>query len=98
VAKKVIDQVLQSDKPTVVCLLGGEARPLVDAPHVYFTTTLQEAALTAARLAGADIPEAKETIAAEISQIKQQAQQFKARLKPEQKYLRGLVLRRHIVL
>jgi succinyl-CoA synthetase alpha subunit len=90
VAQKVIDQVLKSDKPTVVCLLGGEARPLVDAPNVYFTTTLQEAALTAARLAGADIPEAKETIAAEISEIKQQAQQFKARLKPEQKYLRGL--------
>jgi FdrA protein len=29
VAQKVIDQVLKSDKPTVVCLLGGEGRPLV---------------------------------------------------------------------
>jgi succinyl-CoA synthetase alpha subunit len=90
VAKKVIDQVLQSDKPTVVCLLGGEARPLVEAPHVYFTTTLQEAALTGARLAGADIPVAKEIIAGEIAQIKAQAQSLRARLISTQKYLRGL--------
>jgi FdrA protein len=90
VAKKVIDQVLESEKPTVVCLLGGRASPLVDASHVHFTTTLQEAALTAARLAGADIPDAKHTIAAEIATIKRQAQDLKARLNPEQKYLRGL--------
>jgi hypothetical protein len=46
-------------------------------PHVYFTTTLQEAALTAARLAGADIPEAKQTIAAEISEIKSRLSSLK---------------------
>jgi len=90
VARKVIDQVLQSDKPTIVCLLGGEARPLVDAAHVSFTTTLQEAALTAARLAGAGIPDVKAAIAAEIGEIKTQAQALKKKLAPGQKYLRGL--------
>jgi FdrA protein len=90
VAKKVIDQVCQSNKPTVVCLLGGTASPLDDAPQIYFTTTLQEAALTAARLAGADIPEAKFTIAAETQQVKEQAQALKGRLTRGQKYLRGL--------
>ncbi|HSV85903.1 MAG TPA: acyl-CoA synthetase FdrA [Levilinea sp.] len=90
VANKVIDQVLKSQKPAVVCLLGGKARPVVDATHVYFTTTLQEAALTAASLAGADIPEVKVTIAAEIEQIQQQGQALKTRLSSGQKYLRGL--------
>jgi FdrA protein len=90
VARKVLDQVQQSAKPTVVCLLGGEASTQEAAPHVYFTTTLQEAALTAARLAGADIPEAKQTIAAEIREIRNQAQDLKSRLTSGQKYLRGL--------
>jgi FdrA protein len=90
VADKVIDQVRQSSKPTVVCLLGGEVQSLADAPQVHFTTTLQEAALTAARLAGADIPEAKQTIAAEIGAIKTQAQELKAKLRAGQTYLRGL--------
>lgn len=90
VANKVIDQVLQSQKPSVVCLLGAKARPQVDAAQVYFTTTLQEAALTAARLAGAAIPDVHKTIAAEIEQIQQQAHQLRSQLSSGQKYLRGL--------
>ncbi len=90
VEKLVVDQVLKCEKPTVVCLLGGKASSQVDAEHVYFTSTLEEAALTAARLAGADLPEAGETIAKETAEMKAMAQEQKARLQPGQKYLRGL--------
>ncbi len=90
VEKMVVDQVLTCDKPTVVCLLGGKASQAVDAAHVYFTSTLEEAALTAARLAGADLPEAAETIDKETVEMIGLARTLKARLQPGQKYLRGL--------
>ena len=56
VAEKVRQQVLQSGKPTVVCLLGG--KPWGDlgaaARHVYPVRTLEEAAIQAAALASPD--------------------------------------------
>ncbi len=90
VEKLVVDQVLKCEKPTVVCLLGGKASSRVDADHIYFTSTLEEAALTAARLAGADLPQAVEIIDKETAEMKELAETLKTKLQPGQKYLRGL--------
>ena len=50
VAEKVLDLVRASDKPTVVCFLGGDPSA-VEAAGAVPATTLEEAALLAGRLA-----------------------------------------------
>lgn len=90
VAQKVMDQVLQSKKPTVVCLLGGDPTAVSPAAHVHLVTTLQEAGLLGAKLAGAPIPDPKESIAEETRTIEFQAKKLRAALKPGQKYIRAL--------
>jgi FdrA protein len=90
VAKKVMDQVLQSSKPTVVCLLGGDISSTTVPAHVHLTATLEEAGLLGAKLAGANLPEPKEIIAKEKAEIEKQAVELKSHLKPGQKYLRAL--------
>lgn len=89
-AKMVYDQVLKSKKPTVVCLLGGDPKSVVVAPHVYPVTTLEEAGLLAAKLGGAKISDPKDVIAHETVEIKDLAKTLKPKLKADQKYLRGL--------
>jgi succinyl-CoA synthetase alpha subunit len=90
VAKLVFDQVVKSDKPTVVCLLGGDPSSAVVAKNVYPVTTLEEAGLLAARLAGADIPEPKVSISQQAKEVEILAKELKKKLKPGQKYLRAL--------
>ncbi len=86
VAEVVRQQVLQSGKPTVVCLLGG--KPWGDlgaaARRVYPVSTLEEAAIQAAALASPDGVRATH----EMERVDTQA--LRKRLKPEQRYLRGL--------
>ncbi len=89
-ARKVMEQVAKSSKPTVVCLLGGDTRSVEAPKNVHVVNTLEEAGLLAARLAGANLPEPKELIAKETAEIKTLASTLKSKLKPEQKYLRGL--------
>lgn len=90
VEKMVVEQALKCEKPTVVCLLGGKAGRAAETGRIHFTATLEEAALTAARLAGADLPEAGEIIARETAALKVRAETLRAQLAPGQKYLRGL--------
>jgi succinyl-CoA synthetase alpha subunit len=47
VAKKVLEQVARSDKPCVVCLLGGDGMAL-ESPNLRIARTLEEAAILAA--------------------------------------------------
>ncbi len=89
-AKMVYDQVLKSQKPTVVCLLGGDPKSVVVAPQIYPVNTLEEAGLMAAKLAGAKIADPKAVIAKETAEIKEIAKSLKPKLKKTQKYLRGL--------
>ncbi|MBI4928354.1 MAG: hypothetical protein HY835_11350, partial [Anaerolineae bacterium] len=90
VRQAVMDQVLKSSKPTVVCLLGGDPNEKSPAAHVYLTTTLEEAGLLSAKLAGAAIDDPKVSIAAETKAIREEAAALKKQLKPGQKYLRAL--------
>jgi len=90
IAERVLAQVRQGDKPTVVCFLGGNRAPIVAAGAIP-ARTLQEAAYSAAaEVEGYEGASADEVIARETVDLKAQATELKKRLKPGQKYLRGL--------
>ena len=90
VAEAVLDQVSQGTKSTVVCFMGGDPRLASGVPHAIPARTLQEGALLAAKAAGASLPEITELLAQEESALAAQAAELKRRLKPGQRYLRGL--------
>jgi FdrA protein len=90
VAGRVLEQVKGSDKPTVVCFLGGDPGPIAAAGAIP-ARTLQEAAyLAAAEVEGYEGPSADEVVERETADLKAQAAGLKERLKPDQRYLRGL--------
>lgn len=89
VAEAILDQVAQSDKPTVIGFMGANPAEFRLVPNALPASTLQEAALLAAKAAGANIT-VTEVIAREEEALLAQAKELRAALKPEQKYLRGL--------
>ncbi len=91
VAEAILDQVAQSDKPTVIGFMGANPAEFRSShPNaIARQRTLQETALLAAKAAGANIDVA-EVIAREEEALQAQAKELRAALKPDQKYLRGL--------
>jgi FdrA protein len=90
VARRVLEQVQQGDKPAVVCFLGGHPEPVAAAGAIP-ARTLQEAAyLVAAEVEGYAGPAADELIERETADLRDQAAGLNQRLQPGQKYLRGL--------
>lgn len=89
VTKKVLGKVADSEKPTVICFMGSEP-DLSGIKNAEAAVTLQAAALIAARHAGADVPGLETLLSEEQSQLDKMAAELKGKLKPEQKYLRGL--------
>ena len=85
-----MNQVMKCKKPTVICFMGGDVDALEKADHIYTTTTLQEAGLLGAKLAGAKLSDIKSLISSEIKDLEDIAKELKTKLKPNQKYLRGL--------
>lgn len=92
VAQKVLDQVALSDKPTVVCFLGGELQKTSPntghrpATNVYPARTLEEAAGLGANLAKSG----KSEKAASADDQEIHVGELRQRLQPGQRYLRGL--------
>lgn len=89
VTQQVLQQVAKDDKPTVICFMGSEP-DLSGLENASAAVTLQAAGLIAAKLAGADVPELAELLAAEKKELEALAADLKGKLKPDQKYLRGL--------
>ncbi len=97
VAEGVLAQVRARRKPTVVCFLGGDLAPIVEAGAIP-ARTLQEAAYAAAEhaeraAAGSAAPSASSVLSAldqEATALQAQAAELRARLTPGQRYLRGL--------
>jgi FdrA protein len=85
VARSVLDQVSRSEKPTVICFLGGQTEPLSVRKHV-IARTLEEAARLAA---GAALPE-QAAGATRQDDCELVAAELRSRLKPGQRFLRGL--------
>jgi FdrA protein len=90
VVKFILNQVSRSEKPTVICFLGGEDQILSKLTNVTYAHTLQDCALLAARLASPELGDIKEYLEKETTQLRGQAAELEQRLKPDQRYLRGL--------
>jgi FdrA protein len=89
VAEAILDQVASGSKPTVVGFMGANPDQFRSILQAMMARTLQETALLAAKAAGAQIDVA-DVIAREETALQAQANELRATLKPEQKYLRGL--------
>jgi FdrA protein len=100
VVQKILKQVAASNKPTVICFLGGDVGTLASLPNVIPAHTLQECALLASQAVKNGVQnlqilhQSRETldsiITAENAKLTKQASELKQKLKPNQCYLRGL--------
>lgn len=90
VAAMILEQVAIGDKPTIVCIMGGDMSQVEGVKNAIPARTLQEGGLLAAKAAGAKIGDIATLIKNENLALKETAKGLKAQLKPEQKYLRGL--------
>jgi FdrA protein len=89
VAQAVLQQVGASDKRTVVCLLGGELDKGVPS-NATIVSTLQEAGLLAARLAGGAVPDLEAMLEDERTRVEALAGELESGFTSDQHYLRGL--------
>ncbi|MCJ7552103.1 MAG: acyl-CoA synthetase FdrA [Anaerolineae bacterium] len=90
VAQAVLETLRKSDKPTVVCFLGGKKQP-IEAVGAIPAPTLERAAMIAAELATGGQPDKAIAALKERNQgLKEQARELKARLSRGQKCYRGL--------
>ena len=87
VVDRVLAQVRRSDKPTVVCFLGGDPAPIVSAGAIPARTLREAAYLAAAQVSGSS---ALESIEQDTNNLRSQADELRGLLGPGQKYLRGL--------
>ncbi|MBN2503533.1 MAG: hypothetical protein JXB38_22340, partial [Anaerolineales bacterium] len=90
VVELILAQVAKSDKPTVVCFMGGDMAAVEKVKNAIPARTLQAGGLLAAKAAGAEIGDIEAMIADENKLLQVEAKRLQAKLKPEQRYLRGL--------
>jgi len=90
VAELVLETVRKSDKPAVVCFLGGKREP-IEAVGAIPASTLERATLIAAELATGGQPAHAIAALRERNQgLKEQARELRSRLSKGQKCYRGL--------
>lgn len=85
VAKRVLEQTAAVDKPTIVCFMGVQP-DLTGAKHAQAATTLEAAAILAAKAAGA----AKIPAAADAHELESRAAEMRPQLAEDQRDIRGL--------
>jgi len=86
----ILQQVSASQKPTVICFLGGEVPALANIPNVLPAHTLDECALLAVREVRPDGQDIQAFLTAEKAGLFEQARAGKPKLHTNQRYLRGL--------
>ncbi len=90
VAKKVLQQLEASDKPAVVCFLGGKAKTIRKTGALP-AKTLEEAAHFAAALVEEKDPQvARQQLGDREKDLRKAAKKLKKLLEPQQTYFRGL--------
>ncbi len=90
VAQMVLQQAAQSEKPTVLCLLGGEFDRSDDLPaNILFANTLEATAMLAAALVAGEFSSATQQIQWRAL-TEQEIAGLRESLQPGQRYLRGL--------
>lgn len=90
VVQVILQQVSTSQKPTVICFLGGDMSALANIPSVLPANTLDECALLAVRAVQPEGKGIRELLTTEIAGLTEQARALKPKLNPNQRYLRGL--------
>jgi FdrA protein len=90
VAKSILRQVSVSQKPTVICLLGGEISGSMKLPNVQIARTLEECALLAAQAAQPEKAGIQDFLVTEKALCTERAIALRQKLDPKQRYLRGL--------
>jgi succinyl-CoA synthetase alpha subunit len=90
VAQRILEQVSASEKPTVVCFLGGEPDVMAGIPNVIPARTLYECALYAVQAVHSGKGDIPAFIGAENAKLGEQAKVLKPKLNANQRYLRGL--------
>ena len=89
VEKKIYELVKKSEKPVVIDFIGGDAESIKEA-GAYPCLSLEDAARKAVALARGEEAVTFDGFDADGAEIDQMVEQAVSRLKPEQKYLRGL--------
>jgi FdrA protein len=90
VEQVILQQASVSQKPTVICFLGGEVSTLATIPNVFSAHTLDECALLAVRIVQPEGKDIQAFLRTEIVELSEQARIIKPKLNPNQRYLRGL--------
>ena len=91
ISAKVLDQLAQSNKPTVVIFMGADELLSTPVPTIHLASTLEEAALIAVALAQkTGLSAIQPQLTAQQESLRSQARELATRLQPSQKYLRGL--------
>ena len=85
VMERMLGQLQQSEKPTVVCFLGGDEN--MDAPGLHLVHTLEEAACKALELSQVGRPQ---DLAQGHAALPELAQALGKKLQPQQTNIRGL--------
>jgi len=89
VIENILDVLKAGKKECVICTLGARFERSQDG-NIHFTRTLEECALTAAVIMGADVPDYQSFICSERKKQPTQAKKLRNVLKPEQQFIRGL--------
>ena len=89
VAKKILDLVKKTDKPVVVDFIGGDI-DMIRESGAYPCLTLEDTAYKAVALASGRTPSDFLGFTKSEAEIDELVSRFVVRLKPTQKYLRGL--------
>jgi FdrA protein len=90
VARTVLEKASTSNKPTVVCFLGGEMDSLVKAINVSTARTLQECSLLAAGIFRHEGGGIQALFKVENARLARKAKALRTKLGTWQRYLRGL--------
>ncbi len=90
VVQVILQQVSASQKPTVICFLGGEMSALANLPNVLPAHTLDECALLAVRAVQPEGKGIQAFLTTEKAGLTEQARALRPKLNANQRYLRGL--------
>jgi FdrA protein len=90
VTQVILRQVRESQKPTVICFLGGEIPAQAERSHVFPASTLDECAWLAVRAVQPSGRDIQDLLATELANLSKQAQALKPKFHANQRYLRGL--------
>lgn len=90
VVQVILQQVFASQKPTVICFLGGEMSTLTNLPNVFPAHTLDECALLAVRAVQPESKSIQAFLGREKTELTEQVKLLKPKLNADQRYLRGL--------